>query len=91
MNYPATLQELEAAGYGYSGTVKECSCGAQILWFITTKKSDGGGKWMPFSAMEDSRLMPHHAVCQNRADFKRANEKHKERTQGKPAKQEALF
>jgi hypothetical protein len=65
------MDELEEAGYGYTGTSKECTCGTRILWFITPAR-----KWMPLSALEDSRLTPHHAVCGNVKDFRAADRRH---------------
>ena len=61
IRWPATFGELEAAGYSYTGTAKECSiCGSRFLWWITPAR-----KWMPLSVLEDSRLASHHAVCGN--------------------------
>src|ERR1700730_10632953 len=56
ISWPATIDEVEAAGYGYTGTAKECSCGKKMAWFITP-----AGKWMPISQLDDLRLVPHHA------------------------------
>ena len=86
VKFPATLDELEAAGYGYTGTAKECDAGRTFLWFITP-----GGKWMPLSALKDSRLVPHHAVCERVKQFRAANEKHDERCNGPKPKQTRLF
>lgn len=73
LTWPATLEQLEEAGYGYTGTAKTCSCGTQILWFITPATPEKPrGKWMPFSALKDSRLVPHHAVCQRVKEFRAA-------------------
>ena len=69
ITWPATFEQLEAAGYGYTGRAKECSCGARPLWFITPR-----GKWMLFSVRDDSRLAPHHGVC-NTKQFRAANAK----------------
>jgi hypothetical protein len=69
--WPATIAEAQAAGYHYSGSDKECSCGTRVMWFITPAR-----KWMPVSALKDSRLVPHHAVCERVKEFRRANAKH---------------
>lgn len=88
MKFPATLQELESAGYVHVPDAnKQCSCGIALVWFKTPKKADGSGKWMPFSATADSQLMPHHAVCRNVKDFRAANKKHEDRTRPAPPKQ----
>lgn len=92
LNWPATLEQLEEAGYGYTGTAKVCSCGTQILWFITPSTPEKPrGKWMPFSALKDSRLVPHHAVCQRVKEFRAANKQHAERVEAKKPKQGSLF
>jgi hypothetical protein len=83
---PQTLDELEAAGYSYTGTAKECSCGTQILWFITPAR-----KWMPFSALKDSRLVPHHAVCERVKEFRAADAKLRARTERPKPKQLDMF
>ena len=79
MNWPATLAELEREGYGYTGTSKECECGTRILWFITPAR-----KWMPISALKDSRLVPHHAVCERVKQFRAAKLKRGARGQHRP-------
>lgn len=86
IKFPATFEELEAHGYGYTGTAKLCDCGTTFLWFITP-----AGKWMPLSALKDSRLVPHHAVCERVKQFRAANEKHDERANGPKPKQTRLF
>jgi len=86
VKFPATLEELQAAKYFYTGTAKLCSCGKQFLWFITP-----AGKWMPFTAHEDSRLVPHHTVCENVKQFRDANRTHADRVEPKRAKQLGLF
>lgn len=63
--WPATFDRLEAAGYGYTGRAKQCSCGSRTLWFITPR-----GKWMLFSVRHDTRLVPHH--CANSEEFRAA-------------------
>jgi len=82
-----SIDELERAGYLQApATAKECSCGTMIIWFITP-----AGKWMPFSALKDSRLTPHHAVCQRVKNFRAADKKHAERAGVKKPKQLEMF
>jgi hypothetical protein len=85
LNWPATFEELEAAGYGYTGTSKKCACGAKFLWWITPR-----GKWMPLSAIEGLRLVPHSAVCENAKRRRLANERRDARADPRP-QQAALF
>lgn len=87
MKFPASIDELEKAGYTQAPTsAKQCSCGTMIVWFITP-----AGKWMPFSALKDSRLTPHHAVCSRVKEFRAANKQHAQRTDPKKPKQQDLF
>jgi hypothetical protein len=87
VKFPATFDELEAAGYVIApAKPKECSCGMTFLWWITPN-----GKWMPISSLKDSRLVPHHAVCQRVKEFRAANEKHAARAEGKKPVQTDLF
>ncbi|HVB59123.1 MAG TPA: hypothetical protein VNE63_22170 [Candidatus Acidoferrales bacterium] len=72
MNWPATMDALEDEGYGYTGTSKTCECGTTILWFVTPNK-----KWMPLSSIKDSRLVPHHSVCDRIKQFRKAGKKPK--------------
>jgi hypothetical protein len=81
IKWPATFDELEAAGYGYTGTGKECECGRKILWWITPTR-----KWMPLTAIEGLRLIPHGIAC-DRAKQSHANAA---RADPRPA-QAALF
>ena len=83
LSWPATFAQLEEAGYGYTGTSKECSCGARFLWFITPAR-----KWMGFSVIEGDRLLPHRAICKNARQFRAANASHTARA--KP-QQPSLF
>jgi hypothetical protein len=81
VKWPATISEVEAAGYRHTGAFKECHCGGTFLWFITPAL-----KWIPLSAMKDSRLIPHHAICERVKEFRAANKKHELRARGeKPA------
>ena len=89
---PQSLDELEAAGYSYTGTGKICSCGTQILWFISPPKPEKPrGSWMPFSALKDSRLVPHQAVCDRVKEFRAADAKHRARTERPKPKQLDIF
>jgi hypothetical protein len=85
MKWPATMDEMEKAGYGYTGTAKECECGTRILWFITPAR-----KWMPISALKDSRLVPHHSVCQRIKNYRAAVKNLRSREPKKPT-QHDLF
>jgi hypothetical protein len=85
LKWPATLDQLQEAGYGYTGTAKECDCGGTILWFITPAR-----KWMPLSALKDSRLVPHHSVCERVKQFRAAQKQHEERARGKKPAQLAM-
>lgn len=75
MTWPATMDECAANGYFYAGPAKTCDCGTQLMWFITPNK-----KWMPVSALKDSKLVPHHSVCERVKQFRKA---------AQPAKPEA--
>lgn len=86
IKWPATIDEVEAAGYGYTGTAKECSCGKKMAWFITP-----AGKWMPISQLDDLRLVPHRAVCANVKQFRAAEKKLAERADIPKPKQARLF
>lgn len=68
IKWPATFEQLEAAGYGYTGQGKQCSCGARFLWFVRPN-----GQWIALFALADMRLMPHAAVCKNNAHRARAS------------------
>jgi hypothetical protein len=90
VRFPATFDELEAAGYAYTGTAKECDCGMKLLWFITPAR-----KWMAFSALKDSKLVPHVSICARAMQLRAANKVHEDRMRRelglqKP-KQEKLF
>jgi hypothetical protein len=85
IRWPATMEELENAGYGYTGTSKECGCGKRMLWFITPNR-----KWMPLSAVEGLRLVPHPAVCENAKPLRIANLRQDTRAVPRP-RQAALF
>ena len=82
MNWPATMDECAANGYLYAGQAKVCECGTQLLWFITPNK-----KWMPVSTLKDSRLVPHHSVCERVKQFR----KMKEPVKKEEVKQGGLF
>jgi len=84
IRWPARFAELEAAGYGYTGTGKECSCGRAILWFITPRR-----KWIPLSTTKDDRLVPHRVVCANVAQLRSTNAQHQARAS--PDAQASLF
>lgn len=84
--WPSTMKALEEAGYGYTGTSKLCSCGTTILWFITPAR-----KWMPISALKDSRLVPHHSVCERVKQFRAANKQHAARADKPKPKQLSLL
>ena len=87
MKFPATVDELEAAGYVIApAKPKECSCGTMLVWWITPN-----GKWMPISALKDSRLVPHHAVCQRVKEFRAAEKKLAARVDPKRPVQTDLF
>jgi hypothetical protein len=86
MKWPATMDELEQAGYGYTGLSKECDCGTTFLWFITPNR-----KWMPVSALKDSRLVEHHTVCERVKQFRAAAKGYRDRTEPKKPVQTELF
>jgi hypothetical protein len=85
VKWPATISEIEAAGYRHTGAFKLCNCGRTLLWFITPAQ-----KWIPLSSLEDSRLMPHHAVCERVKEFRAANKRHEERAEGRKPAQLAM-
>ncbi len=85
ITWPATFEQLEDAGYGYTGTATQCSCGERFLWFITPAR-----KWMPISALANFQLVPHRVVCANAKAFRQANARHEARTNPQPL-QAALF
>lgn len=67
--FPETLDELQAAGYTFSGTGNCRGCGVQMAWFKTPH-----GKNMPMTRKGNDlpkRFEAHHAVCPKRADFKK--------------------
>jgi hypothetical protein len=87
ITWPAKMEQLEEAGYGYTGRAGTChGCNARFLWFITP-----AGKWMPMTALKDSRLVAHATVCEQVKAFREANKKHAERTEAKKPKQGELF
>jgi hypothetical protein len=86
ITWPATFEQLEAAGYGYTGTATQCSCGERFLWFITPAR-----KWMPISALANFRLVPHRVVCANAKAFRQANARHAHRRADSLPVQAALF
>jgi hypothetical protein len=85
ISWPATFVELEEADYGYTGTSKECACGARFLWFITPAR-----KWMGLSVIEGDRLVPHRAICPNARRLRAANASHQARANPRPL-QASLF
>ena len=85
IKWPATFDELEAAGYGYTGVAKQCDCGQSFLWFITP-----AGKWMPLSPLKHSRLVPHRVVCHVRQSREAIANRPEQRTDPRPL-QAALF
>ncbi len=67
--FPKTREELERAGYKFSG-FKKCggvTCSAEIEWWTTPK-----GKAMPFDRMPnpDSPAITHFATCPDAPRFK---------------------
>jgi len=85
IKWPATFDELEAAGYEYFGAGKKCACGVRFLWWIIPN-----GKFMPLSTVEDLRSVPHRAVCENAKRIRVANSERDARADPRPV-QAALF
>jgi hypothetical protein len=83
--WPARLEGLERAGYGYTGKGEVCECGTQILWFVTPAL-----KRMALSALKDSRLVPHQSVCARVKKFRVAKRRNVDRARGGPV-QTVLF
>ncbi len=78
IHFPATVTQLWAAGYEYTGQQKECDgCGGIFLWFRTPT-----GKWIPLTSQKDSSLVPHHAICAAVKQFRKASETHELRANG---------
>lgn len=86
ITWPATFEQLEDAGYGYTGTATQCSCGERFLWFITPAR-----KWMPMSALANLQLVPHRVVCANAKAFREANARHRAQASPPAASQQVLF
>lgn len=73
MQWPATLDDLQAAKYAFAGTGPCRACGVQMAWFITPNE-----RKQPFSRKGNEvpkRFEPHHAVCPNRGEFTRRKKK----------------
>jgi hypothetical protein len=84
VKWPATREELKAAGYVDTNSSRWCSCGELMFWFTTPKKPDGtGGKFIPLSILSDLRFEPHHAKCRNVKNFQHANQVHRDRVESK--------
>jgi hypothetical protein len=74
MKFPATSDELKAAGYEYDNDANCRGCGAKIEWWITPK-----GKKMPMSVTSTATIQhatgdvrqPHFSDCPNVADFRK--------------------
>jgi hypothetical protein len=90
LEWPATSEQLKAAGFADAQSSKWCSCGVMIHWYKTP-----GGKWIPLSMTSDLKLEPHHATCKNVRDFQQADREHAERSEervrGKKPTQGELF
>ena len=67
IRWPATADELNAAGYAATGQTKKCNCGPLILWFLAPSK-----KWIPLSSVGEAPYEPHHAACSRGKDFRAA-------------------
>jgi hypothetical protein len=65
MPFPATLEELKAAGYVFDNDSACRGCGGPIQWWKTPK-----GKFMPMDVDLDGNSKPHWATCPNAKDFR---------------------
>jgi hypothetical protein len=74
LKFPATSDELKAAGYEYTGDANCRGCGETIEWWITN-----GGKKMPMSVRSTATIQhatgdvrePHFVSCPNASDFRK--------------------
>jgi hypothetical protein len=74
MNWPATSDEMKAAGYEYDNDAFCRGCGEPIEWWITPK-----GKKMPVVVKKTATVQrataevrePHFADCVKVGDFRR--------------------
>ena len=75
MKFPATSEEMKAAGYEYTNEGFCRGCGEQIEWWITPK-----GKRMPITVKSTATITrasgdvrePHWASCPKAEDFRKA-------------------
>jgi hypothetical protein len=82
--WPATAEQLAAAGYRDERRSKWCSCGVIMFWFATP-----AGKFIPLEATKDSRFEPHHAKCKHVKAFRGADRNYRDRPS--EPEQQALF
>jgi len=68
MPFPQTLDELRSAGYRFEGDGKCKACDADLEWWITPKKGERGGKYIP---MNFGTAIPHWSTCPNAEDFRK--------------------
>lgn len=85
LHWPATTEELKAAGYVDHNKSKWCSCGKVMFWFSTP-----AGKFIPLERTKDGRWEPHHAKCKHVKAYRGATH-HAEAARPRAPKQESLF
>lgn len=91
MPFPDSPAELAKAGYEFDGVGACRGCQAEIHWYVRPTKNRGERSKMPFSRLENGRMVPHFARCPERAAFKAANDKHQARAGRKKPEQKSLF
>lgn len=67
MPFPATLDELRAAGYRFQEHSRCRGCKAVIEWWITP-----AGKKMPMDVTDGGKVETHFATCPKVAQFRKA-------------------
>lgn len=65
MRWPATPDEIRAAGYEYDQASQCKACSRRIHWAWTPNR-----KRMPLDRLSDGRLQPHWATCEYAERFK---------------------
>lgn len=68
--WPATAEELSAAGWVDQHKQKWCTCGAVLFWFLTPQR-----RWIPLEVVNQGDppgYRPHHANCRDVKNFRTA-------------------
>lgn len=66
MPFPATIEEMKAAGYKFDNDSHCRGCGEKIEWWITPRN-----KKMPMDVDADGNCESHWATCSAAKDFRK--------------------